>query len=116
MIFRSLLCMLLSGFFSSVGIAAEILQTEIRAEQWEIPRQGERLLRQSALNEIINHWLQQPDSMIEIRYPGGEEGEIWVNELMDWLVSLGIPSRFMRPVPGSGAEDRIQLVVITAGL
>jgi hypothetical protein len=50
--------------------------------------------------------------MIEIRYPGGEEGELWVRELMDWLIALGIPSDAMNQIPGSGAEDRISLVLI----
>ncbi len=113
MIFRRLFFSGLMLLTLQPGFAGEIFQTELRAEQWDIPRQGERLLRLPSLNEMINRWMQQPGDIIEIRYPGGEEGELWVNELMDWLVALGIPSKAMRAVPGSGAEDRIQLLLMT---
>ena len=48
------------------------------------------------------HWCALKDGFrIELRYPGGEEGELWVGELMDWLISLGIPSKYLVAVPGS---------------
>ena len=92
--------------------ANEMIQTELKAEQWDMPRQGERLLRLPALNHLIKQWQQQPNKLIEIRYPGGEEGELWVNELMDWLVALGVPSDKLHSVQGSGAEDKIQLLLM----
>jgi len=99
--------------YSSVW-ASDIVQTELRAEQWDMPRQGERLLRLPALKQLITQWQRQPQKLIEIRYPGGEEGDLWVNELMDWLVALGVPSDKLRSVQGSGAEDKIQLLLISS--
>ena len=49
---------------------------------------------------------------IELRYPGGEEGEFWVQQLADWLVSLGIPSDRLVAIPGSGAGDSIKFALI----
>ena len=82
------------------------------AEQWEIVRTGESILSLPALNQIINAWLGDRQKKIEIQYPGGEEGEFWVQELTDWLVSLGIPSDQMVITPGSGADDMINFTLI----
>jgi len=82
------------------------------AEQWEIARSGESILSLSVLNKIINAWLGDRQKKIEIQYPGGEEGEFWVHELTDWLVSLGIPSDHMVIVPGSGADDVINFALV----
>ena len=82
------------------------------AEQWEIVRTGESILSLPALNQIINAWLGDRQKKIEIQYPGGEEGEFWVQELTDWLVSLGIPSDHMVIAPGSGADDVINFTLI----
>lgn len=84
----------------------------IRSEQWDIPRHGEALIKMPELGKIAQQWAEHPDSIIEMRYPGGEEGELWVQELMDWMVALGIPSSAMIRVPGSGAEDIINLVLV----
>jgi hypothetical protein len=82
------------------------------AEQWEIARSGEYILSLPVLNKIINAWLGDRQKKIEIQYPGGEEGEFWMHELTDWLVSLGIPSDHMLIVPGSGADDVINFALV----
>ena len=84
----------------------------LKAEQWELTRSGESLLSLPVLNQLINTWLEDREKKIEIQYPGGEEGEFWVQELADWLVSLGIPSKQMVVVPGSGADDMIKFNLI----
>jgi len=91
---------------------AEPFTVSIKSEQWEIPRHGEALLKHAELGRIVKQWMANPLSTIEIRYPGGEEGEIWVQELMDWLVALGVPSTAMNHIPGSSAEDIINLVFV----
>ena len=108
--FRTLVWLLLG----SVPILsfAEVSSVELKAEQWDIPRHGETLLKQPELGKIVRQWLRQPEARIEIRYPGGEEGELWMRELMDWLIALGLPSSSMHPVPGSGAEDVVRLVLV----
>ena len=65
--------------------------------------------------EVVNEWSSDDRQQIELQYPGGEEGELWVYQLMDWLVALGIPSNNLVAVPGSGQEDVIRLRVIRSG-
>ena len=85
---------------------------KLYAEQWELTRSGESLLSQPVLKGVVIAWLQRQDEIIEIQYPGGEEGELWVQELMDWFVSLGIPSSQMLAVPGSGVDDVIKFTLV----
>ena len=61
----------------------------------------------------MQRWMLQPNGIIELRYPGGEEGEIWVQDVIDWLVALGVPSSSMQTLPGSGTNDTIYLVLLT---
>ena len=85
---------------------------ELHAEQWEMARSGDSLLMLPVLNKVVIAWLDDRHKVIEIQYPGGEEGEFWVQELTDWLVSLGIPSRSMITTPGSGSDDKIRFNII----
>ena len=105
-------------------LAAEQSSWVLTADQWEIARNGESILSLAVLNHLMNAWLSEVTSLqgdaqkrsqkstqphkneiIEIQYPGGEEGEFWVQELVDWLVALGVPSRFMLLTPGSTADE-----------
>jgi hypothetical protein len=85
---------------------------QLRAEQWELARSGETILSLPVLNRLIGAWLSDKQKRIEIQYPGGEDGEFWVQELADWLVALGIPSKQMVITPGSGADDVIKFNLI----
>ncbi len=100
-------------------IPAEPLSWVLTADQWEIARNGESILSHVILNDVVRTWLPSvknlqnntkphKNEIIEIQHPGGEEGEVWVQELTDWLVALGIPSRFMSVIPGSIADDEIR--------
>ena len=64
---------------------------------------------------VVREWSSDNRQKIELQYPGGEEGELWVSQLTDWLVALGIPSASLVAVPGSGQGDIIRLRVIRSG-
>jgi hypothetical protein len=100
---------------ASSHVLADPAVVELRAEQWELSRNGERLLSIDGMAGIVEKWSSDNHQKIELQYPGGEEGELWVHQLMDWLVALGIPSANLVAVPGSGQGDVIRLQVIRAG-
>lgn len=82
----------------------------LTAGQWEIARNGESVLSLASLHDVVKTWLSdtaklRKNGIIEIQYPSGEEGEFWVQELTDWFVALGIPSRSLLLVPGSVADE-----------
>lgn len=101
-------------FISGLAVAEPVVM-ELRAEQWELSRNGERLLAIDGMSEIVEAWSSDTRQAIELQYPGGEEGELWVYQLKDWLVALGIPSKNLVAVPGSGQADVIRLQVIRSG-
>lgn len=96
----------------SVRVSAENINIELHAETWDMPRHGEALLKVPELSEFMKHWMKNPQQKIELRYPGGEEGELWVEELKDWFVALGVPVNLIQVFPGSNAEDIINIVLI----
>ena len=96
-------------------VVATPVETELHAEQWELSRNGERLLGTDGIAGVVKDWSSDNRQKIELQYPGGEEGELWVHQLMDWLVALGVPSTSMVAVPGSGQGDIIRLRVIRSG-
>jgi hypothetical protein len=106
----AMIALLISGL-----AVAEPVVMELRAEQWELSRNGERLLAIDGMSEIVEAWSSDTRQAIELQYPGGEEGELWVYQLKDWLVALGIPSKNLVAVPGSGQADVIRLQVIRSG-
>lgn len=104
-----LLCLISTRLF------AEPVEYQITAEQWAIPRHGERLLKMPALKQVISQWQQNTLQYVEIRYPGGEQGELWLRELQDWLIALGLPADSIRSSVGSGGKDMIKLSVLNTG-
>jgi hypothetical protein len=82
---------------------------QISALEWAQPRQGEWLVRQPALVAAIGQLQEQPQSRLQIRYPGGDEGVLWAEELQAWLIALGVASNRIERVPGSSEADMIQL-------
>lgn len=105
------LLIFLHGLLLSPVFAEEFTVT-LHGEEWDSLRSGDALLKQPQLAELVQRWSQTPADIIELRYPGGEEGEIWVHELTDWLVALGVPSAAMQSLAGSGTNDTIYLVLI----
>jgi len=92
---------------------ADQLDAVITAEQWAIPRHGENMLKMESLSQVLNEWQKNSQQTIEIRYPGGENGELWLRELKDWLIALGVSSAKIKSIAGSGAKDIIKLSVLS---
>lgn len=99
----------------SLPLKAETRGVELTAEQWAIPRHGERILKMPEIKKLLDWWHEQPQQVIEISYPGGESGELWLTELKDWLIALGVSSTNIKSIAGSGSKDVIKLTVIATG-
>lgn len=112
MIFRTGLLFILLILNSHLILANEVASMELRYEQWELFRHGEKILTITELKELVIAWSENTDKILEMHYPGGEQGELWVRELMDWLIALGVPSGSIYAVPGSGNEDIIKILLV----
>ncbi len=80
-------------------------------EAWSVPRRAESLITLPALSEAVHALRATPGSHLILRYPGGDAGTLWVNELESWLVALGVPREQLEKTPGSPDPQRIELEV-----
>jgi hypothetical protein len=83
----------------------------LSADEWARPRAGDVIPELAAVRAAVSYWGRGVDSILIIRYPGEDSGELWAAELRDWLISLGVPSDYIRLIPGTQAPDEIKLVV-----
>jgi len=95
---------------SSLANAGELLWN-ISAEQWARPRSGQNLAQMPSLQGALQALNADQGSILVIRYPGGEEGSLWVSELKDWLVSLGLPSSRIQMRAGQSSNETITLML-----
>lgn len=84
----------------------------LKASDWNVPRTTATILGMPALQQTIQAYNQQPDSVIQIHYPGGDEGTLWATELRSWLVALGVASRHVELLPGSRKDGQLELQVL----
>ena len=98
-----------------------LVQTEpasrhaLTAEMWARPRSGQAVLSMSPVRTAIRDLLNTPESHLLIRYPGGDEGSIWAEELQGWLISLGIEPTLIEMRPGSSPQHiELEIMSITS--
>jgi hypothetical protein len=96
----------------SRGYAQEPAVFILKASEWNVPRSSEAILAMPALRETMQAYSKQPKAQIQIHYPGGDEGTLWVTELRSWLVSLGIASTHIELLPGSRDPGQIEIQVV----
>ncbi|ALP54569.1 hypothetical protein Tel_16205 [Candidatus Tenderia electrophaga] len=77
--------------------AAQQPVAELGADFWFTPRHGDVIAARADLGAAVKQLLAEPEAYLVLRYPEGESGELWGQELQAWLVALGI------------ASDRIEL-------
>ena len=101
---------------SMLCMTAPVLANSIRiftlsADEWARPRSGTVIPELDAVRSAVSYWGKGSDALLLIRYPGEDSGELWAAELRDWLISLGVPSDYIRLVSGNQQADEIKLVV-----
>lgn len=84
-------------------------------EEWSRPRSGIAVSEMQPVRNAVTAWGKAPRSTLQIRYPGGEEGSLWAEELSDWLISLGVPERAIEVLPGSTSEDSVEIALSSSG-
>lgn len=91
--------------------AADKVQ-RLGAEQWAVPRSAETVIGMPALARTMQQLRATPGGRLLLRYPGGDAGTLWMNELRSWLISLGVPGHRIETVPGSPDTGIIELEVL----
>ena len=62
---------------------------------------------------MVRRLFDSRNGHILVRYPGGEEGVLWAEELRGWLVALGVTSTQIKVVPGTSRPDVVELELRT---
>lgn len=91
--------------------SAQDIET-LNQAQWNVPRSATTIIAMPPIQNTIRKYQASSGSRIHIRYAGGDEGTLWVNELRSWLVSLGVPSRDIELVPGASNTEQLELRVV----
>lgn len=84
----------------------------LHANEWSVPKQTTTLLAMPAISKSMHKLQNNEHSILKIKYPGGDEGTLWANELRSWLVALGLSSKRIELVPGSAISTTIELEVL----
>ncbi len=109
-------------WISSLGLASLLLVAggaaansirmfTLSADEWARPRSGDVIPELASVRAAVSYWGRGADAILLIRHPGEDSGELWAAELRDWLISLGVPSDYIRLIPGTQEADEITLVV-----
>lgn len=98
-------------FFATNIFAADV--ELLHANEWSVPKQASTVLAMPAIHKSMKKMQINVNSLLKIKYPGGDEGTLWVNELRSWLIALGLSSKQIELVPGSAISTTIELEVVT---
>lgn len=96
---------------SGVAAANSVRIFTLSADAWARPRSGEMIPELEPVRAAVSYWARGADAIVIIRHPGEDSGELWGAELRDWLISLGVPSDYIRLVSGTQSAGEIDLVV-----
>jgi len=101
---------LIFNIFATNVFAADV--ELLGANEWSVPKQANTILAIPAIHNSMEKLQINVNSRLNIKYPGGDEGTLWVNELRSWLIALGLSSSRIELVPGSAISTTIELEVI----
>lgn len=106
---------LLATMLLAAGHASAGSVRMVTAEDWARPRHGAGLVEHPALSDLMEDYLRNPERRILIRYPGGEDGVLWAEELRGWLVALGVASTGIELLAGARRTDALELTLVSGG-
>lgn len=98
--------------FFSINIFAANVEL-LHANEWSVPKKTSTLLAMPAIYKSMQNLQNNTNSSLKLKYPGGDEGTLWVNELRSWLIALGLSSKRIELVPGSAISTTIELEVLS---
>lgn len=97
--------------FFSINIYAADVEL-LHLKEWSVPKKAVTLLTMPAINKSMQKLKNNENSILMLKYPGGDEGSLWVNELRSWLIALGLSSKRIELIPGSAISTTIELEVL----
>lgn len=109
-VMKRLIPAIITLFFSVNLFAAEV--ELLHANEWSVPKKASTILAMPAIQKSMKKLQRNVNSFLKLKYPGGDEGTLWANELRSWLIALGLSSKRIELVPGSAISTTIELEVL----
>ena len=94
------------------ALAIDIHEQTLTRARWPQHANGYNVAALSVVNQTLRRFEENGKINIVIYYPGGDPGKQWATELYGWLVSFGVPTRYLELQLGSGAADRLMVRII----
>jgi len=92
-----------AGLHGCVHQAAK--SVTLNAVQLAQPRTGQRIARLPGLGSLAGSFEERRGERLVMRYPAGDKGTLWAEELRAWLVALGIPAKRIMLEPDPAHDD-----------
>jgi hypothetical protein len=109
------LFLLVSLILTSPAFAAEVKEQIIEKNQWPEYVNGINISNLPQVQQVLSGFEENGRIKIIIRYPGGDDGIHWANQMYQWFIAFGVPGQYLSMEPGSGAPDQLLLVLINRG-
>ena len=93
------------------GAPVTLLEMPLRYQDWPQRRSGHAVLELDPVRAVLSVFSEEGGQNVIVRHPGGDSGNAWAHEFMEWLVALGVPAHFITLEPGSGGADRLLILV-----
>lgn len=90
-------------------VAIERHEMHITRAQWPTHVNGNSVLTLPAIEQTLRLFAENGKFNIIIRYPGGDAGRRWATELHHWLISFGVPTKYLETELGSAAADQLDI-------
>jgi len=84
----------------------------LHANEWLLPKKAATILEMPAISKSMQQLKRDMSSSLLLKYPGGDEGTLWINELRSWLIALGLSSKRIELVQGSVNPATIEFEVL----
>jgi hypothetical protein len=98
-------------WFAAPSLAETLTPSAITAEEWARPRRGETVVAMPAMQWAVRQLQHRPAARLVLFHAGGDDGNVWAEEIRAWLIALGIPGERIELRTGLARAGRVELIL-----
>ncbi len=108
-------CLLALLILTSPAFAIQVDEQIIDKDQWPEYVNGTSIASLPQVRRVLAGFDESGSVYIVIRYPGGDIGIAWANQMYQWFIAFGVPGQYLSMELGSGAPDQLLLILFDRG-
>ncbi len=97
------------------ALALGTTEVVIRKDQWPEFANSSNISELPQVRQVLQRFDETGRYRIIVRYPGGEAGADWAQQLIRWFVAYGVPGEFIGRELGAGGADRLLVLLVESG-